>query len=135
VALLRVLAVVLAASLMVGELWRSWGTDRQLVFVVDDMIIGVLLLAGACAMARDTLRRRALFCAAWAFSAGLLYSSFFGKLVAPAEVDSGNWNMSVLTVLVGLAFVTSVIGVVASTAIPARSAPIQSATCGGSSTR
>jgi len=126
---------VLAVSLMAGELWRSWGTDRQLVFVIDDMIIGVFLLAGAWVMARDTVRRRAIFCAAWGFSAGLLYSSFFGKLVAPAEVDSGNWNMSVLTVLVGLAFAASVIGIVASIAIPARSGPIQSATCAGLSTR
>lgn len=134
-AILRVLAVVLAVSLMAGELWRSWGTERQLVFVVDDMIIGVLLLAGAWAMARDAVRRRAMFCAAWGFSAGLLYPSFFGKLVAPAEVDSGNWNMSALTVLVGLAFGTSVIGMVASIAIPARSAPIQSPGCAGLSTR
>jgi hypothetical protein len=135
VGILRVLAVVLAVSLMAGELWRSWGTDRQLVFVLDDMIIGVLLLAGAWAMARDTVRRRALFCTAWGFSAGLLYSSFFGKLVAPSEVDSGNWNMSALTVLVGLAFASSVIGMVASIARPARSAPIQSASCNGLSTR
>ena len=134
-ALLRVVAVALAVSLMAGELWRSWGTDRQLVFVVDDMIIGVLLLAGAWAMTRDTVMRRALFCAAWGFSAGLSYSSFFGKLVAPAEVDSGNWNLSVLTVLVGLAFVTSVVGMVASIAIPTRSAPIESATCDGLSTQ
>jgi hypothetical protein len=135
VASLRVLAAVLAVSLMAGELWRSWGTDRQLVFVIDDMIIGVFLLAGAWVMARDTVRRRAFFCAAWGFSAGLLYSSFFGKLVAPAEVDSGNWNMSVLTVLVGLAFAASVIGMVTSIAIPARSVPIQPATCAGLSTR
>ena len=129
-AILRALAVALAVSLMAGELWRSWGTDRHLMFVVDDMIIGVFLLVGAWAMKQDTVRRRALFCAAWGFGAGLLYSSFFGKLVDPAEVDAGNWSMSVLTVLVGLAFVTSVIGMVASIAIP-----IQSASCAGLSTR
>jgi hypothetical protein len=44
-------------------------------------------------------------------------SSFFGKLVAPEQADSGNWNMSVLTVLVGLAFAISVVGTVASVAI------------------
>ena len=124
--ILRALAVALAVSLMVGELWRSWGTDRHLLFVVDDMIIGVLLLIGAWAMKRDTVRRRALFCAAWGFSAGMLYPSFFGKLVDPAEVDAGNWSMSVLTALVGLALVTSVVGMVASIA-----KPIRSASCGG----
>jgi len=129
-AIVRALAVVLAVSLMAGEVWRSWGSDRPFVFVVDDIIIGALLLAGAWGMKRDTIRRRALFCAAWGFSAGMLYSIFFGKLVAPAEVDAGNWNMSVLTVLVGLAFTASVVGMVASLAMP-----IQSASCGGSSTR
>jgi hypothetical protein len=49
---------------MAGELWRSWRTDRQLNFVVDDQIMGVLLLAGAWAMKRDTVHSRALFTAA-----------------------------------------------------------------------
>jgi hypothetical protein len=129
-AILRALAVALAVSLTAGLLLLRWGTDRHFMFVVDDVIIGVLLLAGAWAMKQDTIRRRALFCAAWGFSAGLLYPSFFGKLVDPAEVDAGNWSMSVLTVLIGLAFVISVIGMVASIAIP-----IQSAPCGGLSTR
>jgi hypothetical protein len=99
---------------MVGELWRSWGADRPLMLVVDDQIIGALLIAGAWAMKRDTVRRSGFFCAAWGFSAGLLYPSFVGKVLAPEQIDAGNWNVPVLTVLVGLAFGVSVIGMVGS---------------------
>jgi hypothetical protein len=46
--------------------------------------------------------------------AWFLYPSFFGKLLAPEETDAGNWNVSMLTVLVGVAFGISVIGMVGS---------------------
>jgi hypothetical protein len=68
-------------------------------------------------MRRDTARRRALFASAWGFNAGLLYSGFFGNLVEPVQTDSGNWNMPVLTVLVGLACATAVVGTVATIAM------------------
>lgn len=119
-AILRVLAVALALALMVGELWRSWGADRELISVVDDQIMGALLLAGAWVMKRDTVRARALFASAWGFNAGLLCSSFVVKLVAPEKTNAGNWNMLVVTVLVGLAFATSVVGMVGSVTIPLR---------------
>lgn len=115
--ILRAVAVVLALALMGGELWRSLGTDRPLLIIIDDQIIGSMLIAGAWAMNQDTVRRRALFASAWGFSAGQLYPSFFGKLLAPGQVDAGNWNMLILTVLVGVAFAISVVGTVASIAI------------------
>jgi len=121
VALLRALAVVLALALMVGELWRSWGAERPLMFVIDDQVIGALLLAGAWAMKRDTARRRALFASSWGFSAGMLYPSFFGKLLEPEQTNAGDWDTSVLTILVGLALVIAVVGMIASIALPSAS--------------
>jgi hypothetical protein len=115
---LRLLALLLALSLMIGELWRSWGAGRHWLFVFDDQIMGAMLILAAIALRRDTFNRRAFFAAAWGVNAGMLYGSFFGKLVAPQTVNAGNWNMDVLTVLVGVAFVVSLLGLMLSILLP-----------------
>ncbi len=99
---------------MIGELWRSWGADRPLPFVLDDMAIGCFLLVSALWVGVPTTRRRALFAAAWGFAAGMIYPSFFSKLIGPDDMQAGNWNPDVLTVLVGLAFLISLTGLTAS---------------------
>lgn len=116
--LLRLVAVLLALSLMIGELWRSWGVGRAAVFVLDDQLMGGFLIAAAVAIRRDTHRNRAAFAAAWGVVAGMLYGSFFGKLVEPAEAEAGNWNLGVLTALLGVAFAVSLAGLWFSITLP-----------------
>ena len=117
---LRIIAIGLGASLIVGEVLRSWGQDRPLVFVVDDFIFGgALVIAAWLARTDAPIRLRAL-AAAFAGCSGLLYSSFFTKLVGPPG-HSSNIDETVLTALVGAAFVTSVIGLIASLFISANS--------------
>lgn len=115
---LRVWAVLLALSLMIGELWRSWGAGREFIFVIDDQIMGVLLIWSAYLLKQETLRRRAFFSAAWAFNVGMLYGSFFGKIVRPEDSNPGNWDFGILTALIGLAFVSAIIGMIASILLP-----------------
>jgi hypothetical protein len=115
---LRVLAALLALSLMIGELWRSWGAGRHPLFVLDDQLMGGFLLAAAWAMRVDSRRNRAAFSAAWGVVAGMLYGSFFGKLVEPASSNPGNWNMGVLTALLGVAFATALVGLWFSIVLP-----------------
>lgn len=111
---LRIIAVILALSLMIGESIRSWGQDRPLVFVIDDFLLGIFLITGAIAFAKDTLARRATFAASWALTAGMLYGSFFGKVFPDAGANfHTNINADVLTILIGVAFATSVIGMFA----------------------
>lgn len=116
---LRGLAVVMALSLMLGELWRSWGAGRHPLVVLDDQLMGGFLLAAAWAMRVDSRRNRAAFAAAWGVVAGMLYGSFFGKLVDPASSNAGNWNMGVLTALLGVAFATALVGLWLSITLPA----------------
>ncbi len=116
--LLRIAAVILAIGLAGGETWRSWGAGRPFIFVADDFIMAALLIAGVIAVAKDTFARRAFFAAAWGYTAGQLYSSFFAKIVAPEETNAGNWNLDVLTWLIGLAFAISVAGMIASFMLP-----------------
>lgn len=113
-ALLRFLGAGLALSLMIGEAIRSWGVGRPIMFVLDDLFMGGLLLAGAILMAKPTLTRWAVFVAGWGVCAGMLYGSFFGKVFAPETSNSGNFDLGILTALIGLAFVVSLIGLVGS---------------------
>jgi hypothetical protein len=115
---LRVVAAVLALSLMIGELWRSWGAGRHPLFILDDQVMGGFLLAAAWAMGVDTRRNRAAFAGAWGTCAGMLYGSFFGKLVEPASTNPGNWNLGVLTALIGVAFATALVGLWFSITLP-----------------
>lgn len=77
-----------------------------------------MLLAGAWAMARDTLARRAFFAAGWGVNAGMLYGSFFGKLFEPARTNAGNFDLVLLTWLVGLAFAVSIAGMILTITLP-----------------
>jgi hypothetical protein len=109
----RFWAALLGSSLMIGEAIRSWGQGRNLLFVVDDFLIGVPLVVTAILMANPTPPRWCAFAASYAAAAGMLYPSFFGKLVEPSEPASSNIEIHWLTGLIGLAFLSSLIGLVA----------------------
>lgn len=118
--LLKILAIALGASLIVGETIRSWGQGRPLPFVLDDFLIGGGLIAGALWFRADDLRRRAAFTAAWAATAGALYGSFFGKLFEPGGDFHTNIPGGWLTALIGLAFAESIFGMIATIALKPR---------------
>jgi hypothetical protein len=109
----RIWAALLGSSLMIGETIRSWGQGRNLLFVLDDFFIGAPLIVTAILMARPTPARWCAFTASFAATAGMLYGSFFGKLVEPTDPVSSNIEIRLLTVLIGLAFASSLAGLVA----------------------
>lgn len=115
----RWMAGLLGASLMIGETIRSWGMGRPFLFVADDFFIGIPLVVTALLMAQDTPARRAAFAGAWGATAGMLYPSFFGKLIAPTESAAAETNIpfDFLTAIIGIAFVTALAGLVASITI------------------
>jgi hypothetical protein len=108
--------------LMIGETIRSWGQDRNLLFVVDDFLIGIPLVVTAILMRHPSPARWCAFAASFAATAGMLYGSFFGKLVDLSRDASSNIGIGLLTGLIGLAFVSACIGLVASIRMAGRSA-------------
>ena len=106
----RLLAILLGSSLMIGELIRSWGQGRNLVFVIDDFLVGVPLVVVGILMSKPTFVRLCALAAAFAAAAGMLYPSFFGKIVEPSEPLSSNIAGTVLTTLIGVALATALIG-------------------------
>ena len=123
---LRVLAIALSLSLMIGETWRSWGAGRPVMFVLDDMLIGGFLIAAAIAVGEESLRNRAALAAAWGTAGGMLYTSFFGKVFAPQTVQAGNWDLGILTILVGAAFIVSLAGMWLSITLPSSTRSLRS---------
>ena len=116
--LLRITAILLAAATVGGELLRSWGTGRPVLLVAEDFLVAALLVAGALAMQRDTIGRRAFFAVAWGAAAGQFYASLATKLAQPAVADPGNFRTDVLTWLIATALIISIVGAVASFALP-----------------
>lgn len=108
--LLRFLGAGLALALMIGEAIRSWGVGRPIMFVLDDFFMGGLLLAGAVLMATPTRLRWGIFVAGWGTCAGMLYGSFFGKVFDPVSSNAGNFDLGLLTALIGVAFAVSLVG-------------------------
>jgi hypothetical protein len=110
----RVWAALLGSSLILGETIRSWGQGRNLLFVFDDYLIGIPLIVMAVLMAKPTVAKHCAFSASYAATAGMLYGSFFGKLVNPEGPMSSNIEGGFLTFLIGLAFLSALAGLVAS---------------------
>jgi hypothetical protein len=105
---------------MLGETIRSWGQGRNLLFVLDDFLIGVPLVVTAVLMRHPTPARWCAFCGSFAATAGMLYGSFFGKLIDLASPASSNIEIRFLTGLIGLAFVSSLVGLIASVRLSSR---------------
>ena len=115
---LRVLALVLGSSLVIGETIRSWGQGRPLAFVLDDFLIGGGLILAALWFRAESLRRRAALAAAWGAVAGGLYGSFFGKLLDTTGAGfHSNIPDDLLTGLIGAAYATSLFGMIATIAL------------------
>lgn len=106
----RIWAILLGSSLMIGETIRSWGQGRNPLFVLDDFFIGVPLIITSILMARPSASRHCAFSASFAASAGMLYGSFFSKLVDLSKPVSSNIGIPLLTGLIGLAFIASLLG-------------------------
>ena len=78
----RHFTMALAVLIMVGEVYRSIGDGRHVMFVLDDVFLGLAMFFSALFFTKDTLPKRAFFAASWGAAAGGVYGSFFSKLLA-----------------------------------------------------
>ena len=93
----RVLAVVLGLLAPILDTIRRWKTWREFPpALFDDYILGAFLLAGAWLAGRNFHHGQRLLAAAWGFTCGMAYSSFFSQLyrfqrneIDPAPISSG----------------------------------------------
>jgi len=116
----RIVAISLGLFLMIGEVIRSWGQGRNLLFVMDDFLIGIPLVITGILMSKPTVARHCAFSASFAACAGMLYPSFFGKLLDSSAPVQSNIATGCLTALIGLAFLFSILGLAGSIYLAAK---------------
>lgn len=76
----RFAALVTGLFLPALETWRRWGSGTPWPAWADDYIAGVLLLYGWYAGRAEPSRSAPYLMAAWGYTFGIAYMSFFGHL-------------------------------------------------------
>lgn len=92
----RTLAIAFGFLAPLADTVRRWQTWRDFPpALFDDYLIGALLLAGAWLVGRNFHQGQRLLAAAWGFTCGLGYCSFFSQLqryqlgeIDPAPISS-----------------------------------------------
>ncbi|HEX8633885.1 MAG TPA: hypothetical protein VF703_07010 [Pyrinomonadaceae bacterium] len=92
----RRLAIAFGILAPLGETIRRWSTWREYPpNLFDDYILGAFLLYGAWRAGRDVRGGQRFLAAAWAYTCGIGYYSFFGQLkslslheIDPAPIPS-----------------------------------------------
>jgi hypothetical protein len=101
-------ALLVGVALPAGETFRRWGAIDDLPAFLDDYAIGVFLLAGLWASRKADPRGLRLLCAAWGFTCGLGYASFFGHLRVIDQPDVGPLPQVWLTTIIGSGWVLAI---------------------------
>ncbi len=112
------ISIGLALLIMGGEIYRSWGDGRNIIWVLDDVLAGLYMMVAALMFRRDTPALRALFASSWGVAVGMLYMSFFSSLLAPEALNAGNLNKDFLITAKGICFALSFVGLAAAILLP-----------------
>lgn len=83
----RIAALVAGIALPCIETWRRWGDLSDWAWWLDDCIAAALLLYAWYAGREQAGRSRPYLMAAWGYTLGIAYMSFFGHLNSPAVTD------------------------------------------------
>lgn len=119
----RGLAIAFGVALPVAETVRRWNNVVYWPALLDDWLIGALLLWGAWATrararadARDRSRGWRIMCGAWGFTCGMGYASFFGHLRDISQPDVGPFPHVWVTAVIGVGWLLAIAALVATIA-------------------
>ncbi|HVI72865.1 MAG TPA: hypothetical protein VM656_15430 [Pyrinomonadaceae bacterium] len=112
----RRLAIVLGILTPIAETVRRWSTwQKDPASLFDDYILGAFLLYGAWRVGKSVYSGQRFLAAAWAFTCGMAYLSFFGHMarlrageVDPAPIAS-KWVLMIKGVGLGLSVLALVV--------------------------
>lgn len=135
----RRLAIAFGILAPLAETIRRWSQLGQLSvwpFWLDDYIMGALLLYGAWRSGKDLRGGRRFLVAAWGFTCGMGYASFFNQLIFlnepdPAPISSG-WVATIKGVGLTLSIIALIVSLNASPESKAEEAASQSNSVGKS---
>ena len=106
------LAILLALGLIIGETIRRYGEWGFWARWIDDYIMGLLLIIPAILVFKNKNFGEKLLIAGWSLTVGMTYGSFFSKISPNAKEFQTNIEANSLIFLIGLAFITSIIGLI-----------------------
>jgi len=112
----RRLAVIFGILIPVGETvrrWRQLGDISVWPFWLDDYILGALLLYGAWRTRKDIHSGRPFLIAAWGFTCGMAYPSFFAQLLN-LDPDPGPIPSAWVAVIKGVGFALAILALAVS---------------------
>jgi hypothetical protein len=112
----RTLAIifgVLAPLLETVRRWHTWQENPPALF--DDYIMGALLLSGAWLASRSDYSGHKLLAAAWGFTCGLGYCSFFEQLrrYRLGESDPAAIPSSAILIVKGIGILLAIAALIA----------------------
>ncbi|MCI0389018.1 MAG: hypothetical protein MOB07_09685 [Acidobacteria bacterium] len=113
----RRLAIIFGILTPLAETVRRWHQLGQLSiwpFWLDDYFLGALLLYGAWRTGKDILSGRRFLAAAWGFTCGMGYSSFFAQLVSLNEPDPAPISSAWVAVIKGVGLALAILALVGS---------------------
>ena len=106
------LAILLALGLIIGETIRRYGEWGFWARWIDDYIMGLLLIIPAILVFKNKNFGEKLLIAGWSLTVGMPNGSFFSKISPNAKEFQTNIEANSLIFLIGLAFITSIIGLI-----------------------
>jgi len=113
----RRLAVIFGILAPLAETVRRWRQLGQLSvwpFWLDDYFMGALLLYGAWRVSKDIRSGRRFLAAAWGFTCGMGYSSFFAQLASLNEPDPAPISSAWVAVIKGVGLALAILALVGS---------------------
>ena len=119
----RALAIIFGILAPLSETVRRWHTWREYPpAFFDDYIMGAFLLAGAWLVARNFAAGQKLLAAAWGFTCGLGYYSFFEQLRLHllGAIDPGPLSSGAMVAIKGAGFSLAVATLIATLAAKPR---------------
>jgi hypothetical protein len=111
----RILAVVFGVLLPTLETIRRWGTfTSNPLTVIEDYVLGALLLSAAWLVGRNYRRGQCLLAGAWGVTCGLGYASFVGQLqrLRLGEADPAPVSTEAVAVIKGVGFALAIVALV-----------------------
>ena len=106
------LAIILGLGLIIGETIRRYGEWGFWARWIDDYIMGLFLIIPAILILKNIEFGKKLLIAGWSLTLGMCYYSFFSKVSPDSKEFQTNIETNILIGLIGLAFFTSIIGLI-----------------------
>jgi hypothetical protein len=97
------------------ETWRRCGQflqPREWPSILDDYLAGALLLAAVWQARRSAAQGRVWLAAAWGYSVGMMFGSFFGQLLGRARADPSGLPTSFVVGFKAVLLALSIVGLV-----------------------